>query len=291
MTIGERDAGERLPGVEDLAEQLTVAGHEAVNHTWFEYLARWGYAAKGITYMAAGVLSGLAALGLRGGAADKIDALQAVFTGTFGRIALAIIALGLSGYGLLRLAQALLDLERKGSDLKGMLIRAGFAGSGIFYGGLALTALRVALGGGSGPENQEKSWAALAFSMPFGSWLVGIVGLIVLGVGVWQGYLAYRARFVERFCWDDMSRAERVWTTRMGRVGLIARGIIIGLIGGFMIQAALLLDADKVEGSAAALQSLAGLLGWWAVGVVAAGLALYGVYQLSAARYCRISAA
>jgi hypothetical protein len=291
MTIGECDAGERAPGVEDLAEQLAAAGHQAVEHTWFEYLARWGYAAKGITYMVAGVLSGLAALGLRRGATDKIDALQAVFTGSFGRIALAIIAVGLSGYALLRLVQALLDLERKGSGLKGILIRAGFAGSGLFYGGLALTALRVALGGDSGSDDQEKSWAALAFSIPLGSWLVGIAGLIVLGVGVWQGYLAYRARFVERFCWSDMSEAEQAWTTRLGRIGLVARGIIIGLVGAFMIQAALLLDAEKVESSADALQSLAGLLGWWAVGVVAAGLALYGVYMLSAARYGRISAA
>jgi hypothetical protein len=288
MTISELPAGERAPKIHEVAEQLTEAGHEAVQHTWFEYLARWGYAAKGITYILAGALSGLAAIGLRRGAADNIDALEAVFTGAFGRVALALIAVGLSGYALLRLAQALLDLEHKGSKLVGLAIRAGFAGSALVYGSLAFTALRVALGGNSGPDDQEKSWAALAFSVPLGSWLVSLVGLVVLGVGVWQGYLAYRARFVERFCWSDMSEAEQVWTTRLGRIGLAARGIIIGLIGGFMVQSALLLDADKVEGSADALQSLAGLLGWWAVGVVAVGLVLYGVYLLSAARYCRI---
>jgi hypothetical protein len=110
-------------------------------------------------------------------------------------------------------------------------------------------------------------------------------------VGLWQGYLAYSAQFNERFCWSDMSPAEQVWTTRVGRAGLVARGILIALVGGFMVQAALMFDASKVEGSAEALQSLAGMLGWWAVGAVAVGLALYGVYLLSAARYCRIGPA
>jgi hypothetical protein len=287
----EREYGGSAVGRDDLAEQIVAAGHEAVRTPWFEYLARWGYAAKGIVYLLAGGLSALAALGLRRGAADKVEALQEVFTGPLGQIALVLMAIGLAGYALLRFMQALLDLERKGSNLKGLALRAGFVGSALFYAGLAFAALRIAFRGQGAPDNQEQSLAALAFSLPFGRWIVGIAGLVVIGAGIWQGYLAYRARFVERFCWSDMSAAEQTWTTRVGRAGLVARGIIIALVGGFMAQAALLLDAGKVEGSDEALQSLAGLLGWWAVGAVAIGLALYGVYLLSAARYCYIEAA
>jgi uncharacterized protein DUF1206 len=56
-----------------------------------------------------------------------------------------------------------------------------------------------------------------------------------------------------------------------------------------MVQAALLFDAKKVQNSGSALQSLAHPpFGLWTVGVVALGLAAYGVYMLAAARNSRI---
>ena len=274
---------------DELAKQIAAAGEHAVKQPGFDLLARSGYAAKGMVYLLAGSLSALAAIGLRRDAASKLEALEEVFTGNFGHIALIVMALGLGGYALLRLMQALFDLERKGSGPKGLIIRAAFIGSAVFYASLAFATLGLAFGNRSMPDDQEKGWVAWAFGLPFGNWVIGIIGAIVIGVGVWQGYLAYRARFVERFCWDTMSAGEQRWTTWIGRIGLLARGIVIALIGAFLVQAALLVDASKVEDSAEALQSLAGLFGWWAVGLVAAGLVAYGVYLFAAARYCKIA--
>lgn len=281
-------AAELLAG-DDLVEQIAVVGEQAVQHPWFDLFARSGYAAKGVVYLLAGSLSALAAIGLRHKAASSVNALEEVFTGSFGYVALLAMAVGLAGYALLRLAQALFDLERKGSGLKGLIIRAAFVGSAIFYAGLAFATLRLAFGGGGVPDGQEEGWVAWAFGLPFGNWAIGIIGAIVIGVGVWQGYLAYRARFNERFCWDTMSTGEQRWTTWIGRVGLVARGIVITLIGGFLVEAALLVDASKVEDSAEAVQSLAGPFGWWAVAIVAAGLVAYGMYLFAAARYCKIA--
>ncbi len=71
--------------------------------------------------------------------------------------------------------------------------------------------------------------------------------------------------------------------------GLAARGIVQGLIGLFVVVAALRYDPNAVQGTSGALQALARPpLGSWAVGVVALGLAAYGVYMLAAARYSRI---
>ena len=86
-----------------------------------------------------------------------------------------------------------------------------------------------------------------------------------------------------------MSATERTWVVRLGRLGLAARGVVQCLVGLFLGQAALLFDPSKVQGTRGALESLGRPpFGLWTVGVVAAGLAAYGIYMLAAARYSRI---
>lgn len=273
----------------DVKRQAEQAARRAVDHPWFAALARFGYAAKGVVYLLAGVLTARAAFGLGGQPADKRAALRTILSGPFGRVALVLIGVGLIGYVLLRFAQALLDPERKGSDAKGLAIRAGYLLSGLAYGGLALTALRLAAGmAGGGTGGNQQGMITRVFALPLGRWLIGLVGLGVVGAGLYQIYRGWTADFSEHLRWGEMSAAERSWTTRLGRVGLVARGVVWALAGGFLIQAALLLDPGRVQDSGGALLALAGLLGPWAVGVVALGLAAYGVYMLAAAKYGRI---
>ena len=109
----------------DVKRQAEQTARRAVNHPWFVALARFGYAAKGVVYLLAGLLTARAAFGLGGRATDKRAALQTILAEPFGRFALVLIGVGLIGYVLLRFVQALLDPERKGSDAKGLAIRAG----------------------------------------------------------------------------------------------------------------------------------------------------------------------
>jgi hypothetical protein len=194
---------------------------------------------------------------------------------------------GFAGYALLRFVQALLDPERKGSDAKGLAMRAGYAIRGALYVGLVFTALRLALGDGDS-SGGEQGLVARVFALPLGRWLVGIAGLVVAGAGLWEIYRGWTADFSEHLRWSEMSAAERTWVTRLGRVGLVARGVVWAVAGGFLVQAALLLDPGRVQDSGGALQALAGLAGPWLVGLVALGLAAYGVYMLAVARYGRI---
>ena len=273
----------------DVKRQAEQAARRAVDHPWFAALARFGYAAKGVVYLLAGVLTARAAFGLGGQPADKRAALRTILSEPFGRVALVLIGVGLIGYVLLRFVQALLDPERKGSDAKGLAIRAGYLLSGLAYGGLALTALRLAAGmAGGGTGGNQQGVITRVFALPLGRWLIGLVGLGVVGAGLYQIYRGWTADFSEHLRWGEMSAAERSWTTRLGRVGLVARGVVWALAGGFLVQAALLLDPGRVQDSGGALLALAGLLGPWAVGVVALGLAAYGVYMLAAAKYGRI---
>ncbi len=265
-------------------------GQQVIEHPWFARLARFGYAAKGVVYLLAGGLTARAAFGLGGAATDKAGALQTILSEPFGTLALALIAIGLIGYVLLRAVQAIADPERKGSDAQGLALRAGYLFSAVLYAGLAFTALRLALGlSGDSGGNQVQDLVSRVFSWPLGRWLVGLGGLVVLGSGLFQLYKAYRADFSEHVVWNAMSAGERAWASRLGRVGLAARGVVQGLVGVFLLQAAWLYDVQKAQDSGGALQSLARPpFGVWTVGVVAAGLAAYGVYMLAAARYSRI---
>jgi hypothetical protein len=279
----------RSPSTGPVKQQAKQMARKAVDNPWFERLARFGYASKGVVYLLAGLFTARAAFGLGGQATDKNGALLTILAEPFGKVALAVIGIGLIGYILLRFAQALLDPEHKGDDAKGIAQRVGYLLSGLFYVGLAATSLRLAGGLSANTGDKSQNLVARVFDVPLGRWLVGIAGLIVIGTGLYQLYKAYSADFSEHFRWNDMSQTERTWASWLGRVGLAARGIVQALVGLFLAQAALLFDASKVQSSGSALQSLAHPpFGLWTVGVVALGLAAYGVYMLAAAKYSRI---
>jgi len=279
----------RSPSTGPARQQVEQATRKAVDNPWFERLARLGYASKGVVYLLAGIFTARAAFGLGGRATDKNGALLTILAEPFGKVLLAVIGTGLIGYILLRFVQALLDPEHKGSDAKGIAQRAGYLISGLFYVGLALASLRLAAGLPANTGDQSQGLIARVFEVPFGHWLVGIAGLIVIGGGLYQLYKAYSADFSEHFRWNDMSTTEQTWALWLGRGGLAARGIVQSLVGLFLAQAAVLFDASKVQSSGGALQSLAHPpFGLWTVGVVALGLAAYGVYMLAAAKYSRI---
>jgi hypothetical protein len=88
-----------------------------------------------------------------------------------------------------------------------------------------------------------------------------------------------------------MGPAARKWGGRAGVVGHVARAIVFGLIGIFVIRAALEYDPKEAIGLDGALRKLAQAeYGPWLLGVTAAGLVAYGVYCLVDARYRDVSA-
>jgi hypothetical protein len=89
-----------------------------------------------------------------------------------------------------------------------------------------------------------------------------------------------------------MSLREKRWTTHAGRLGYAARGAVFGVIGVFLIQAALQTDPDAARGLGGALGTLARQpFGPYILGTVAVGLAAYGVFMFVTARYRRIEPA
>ncbi|NJL20612.1 MAG: DUF1206 domain-containing protein [Leptolyngbyaceae cyanobacterium SM1_3_5] len=258
---------------------------------WIERLARFGYAAKGIVYGIVGVLAVQAAISAGGQTTDTQGALSTIARQPFGQILLALVAIGLIGYVLWRIVQAIYDPERKGKDAKGIAQRFGYLLNGTVYTGLALTALRLTVGASAGSGNGQQDATAQLLAQPFGQWLVGLIGAGVIGIGFYQFYEAYKASFRKRLNLNQMSDAERTWATRIGRFGLAARGVVLALTGLFLIQAGRQSDPSEVQGLDGALQTLAQQpQGAWLLGLVALGLVAYGIHMLVQARYGKINA-
>jgi hypothetical protein len=268
---------------EQMKQQAKQATRQA--SPWIEPLGRFGYAAKGLVYAIVGVLAMQAALGAGGATTDTRGALQRIVEAPFGRVLLSIVAVGLLGYAIWRLVQAFLDTENKGSDGKGYAMRAFYAIVGVLYLGLALSAMQLVLGNGGG--GNEQGWTARLLAQPFGRVLVGLIGLGVIGAGVYQLGKAYTAKFREELRLGEMSATEQTWATRAGRLGYAARGIVFVLIGAFFGIAALQSDASEARGFAGALETLAGL-GQLLLGAVALGLIAYAAFCFVEARYRRM---
>jgi hypothetical protein len=84
----------------------------------------------------------------------------------------------------------------------------------------------------------------------------------------------------------EIPRAERGWAIAVGVAGHAARAVVFGLIGAFLVKAAVQYDPQEAIGIDGALRKLVQQpYGEPLLGVVAAGLLAYAVYCLVQARY------
>jgi hypothetical protein len=257
--------------------------------SWVDSLARFGYITIGVVYALIGALAVMAAIGARGSIEDPQGAIRIIAVQPFGRILVGLTALGLLGFAIWRFVEAIIDPHRKGADAQGILARIGYAVSGLIHAALAFFAGRLALGVGGGGDSAQ-AWTATLLAQPFGPWLVGAIGGVIIGVGLGHFYTAYKARFMAEYNLRVMSAAEQQWAKRIGRFGLAARGVTFIIIGGFLISAAVRTDPQQTKGLDAALLMLAQQpYGSWLLGLVALGLVAYGVFCFSRARYCHFS--
>lgn len=248
-------------------------------------LARAGYAARGVIYIIIGSFAILAALGSGGSTTDSEGALRSILGQPFGQVLLGLIAVGLVGYALWRLIQGVMDTDGHGSDGKGIAVRGGLLVSAVTHILLAVFTFSLIFGGvfggsggGSGGGGGSGDWTARLMQQPYGRWLVGLVGLAVIGAGIAHIVKGWKAKF-EKYLVMDRQKLD---TARpICRFGLIARGVVFVIIGGFLIIAAWQVDPSEARGLSGALQALQGQpYGWILLGVVALGLIAFGIYSL-----------
>lgn len=252
-------------------------------------LARLGYASAGIVYMIVGGLTIAAGLGKRSPGSSSHDAFRVILEQPFGRIALIAITAGLIGYALWRFISGITDSEHRGSDAKGLALRAGSIGRGLIYGGFAVECIRLIAhrsSGSGGGDQQAKHWTSRLLDAPFGPWLVAAIGIGIVISGAYQLYAAWDAKLSKRLHLGQIDARVRDKVIAISRFGLAARGIVFFIAGGSLVLAAIHHDPSQARGTAGSIAILPRPM----LIVVGIGLIAYGVYALVNARYREIKA-
>jgi hypothetical protein len=258
------------------------------SQTWLEKGARFGHFTKGVLYGLIGALALQAALGQGGQVAGGEEAARFVGHQPFGRVLLALIAVGLSGYSIWRFIEGVQDTEHKGSDAMGLLGRAAAVLSGLLNGALSVAVFQMALGrahSGGG----ARSWVGQLLELPLGTPLVGIAGVGIVVAGLYQFYRAYTKDFLDAFRFHSMSPDEQRWITRMGQIGYGARGVVFPIVGIGFLRAALEQNPSRTRDVREALLEIARSdAGQVALGLVAVGFLAFGLFMIASARYRRM---
>ncbi len=265
---------------------MESAGEQQQN--WTAVLGRIGRLAQGLIFISVGLLSALAAFLGHPRASDSRGALQTIVQQPFGKGILLALIVGLVCYVLWRVLAGLIDLEQKGSDAKGLFLRARSLFIAAIYSGITAAAIKTLLGTGGGSRGDEsaRDWTAKALASPFGSVVVVVIGVAVVAGGLYQCFRAYHGRFEKQLRLEGLSAAAQTWVTRTCAFGIAARGVVFTIVGVGLVQAGLQSNAAKAHGLGGALNSLhAQPFGRWLFAIVAAGLAAYGVYCCVRARY------
>lgn len=250
--------------------------------TW---LARAGLTARGVVYLLLGVLALLVAGG-RNAELDQKGALAQVLKEPFGEWVVGLLAAGFAAYALWRLSEAALGVAGEGHKAGPRLKSVARA---VIYAFLAYTAVEVLQGSRESTGKQQRDYAAKAMAHPWGRWAIALVGAIVMVAGIILVIEGVKLKFMRCFPSRALSSEVRTVVRQLGRVGTIARGLVVVLTGGLLVAAAKSYDAAKATGLDGALKTLRGrAYGGPLLALAAVGLIVFGIYGLLEARYRRV---
>ena len=228
------------------------------------------------------------AFGAGGKTTNQKGALAELAQQPGGKILLTLMAIGLFGYAFWRLLRAAVGHGPEETDdgkerLKGLV-------SGIAYASLFVTCLAILFGSsGSGGSGSPDKATGGVLGWPGGQFIVGIAGLVLIGVGLYQGYEGVKKKFLEKSKTGEMSEKTEKAFTALGVAGHLARMVVFALIGYFLLKAAIDFDPKKavsVDGALAAVAKAS--YGPVLLGIVAAGMIAFGAYSVADARYRRV---
>ena len=256
---------------------------------FYRQLARFGCIATGIVYGVLGLFALLSLLRLKQGGADESSLLKFFEDVQFGKIVIGIIMLGMIAYIMWRFYEAINDPYKYGRNWKGILIRLLTAFSALSDGLIAWPAIESLAGinpasKDGNPEAQRQSFDQL-MQQPIGVWVVSIAGCITLVTAFVQFIYVFKEAYEERIDFQKLQPFKRKIIHLLGYAGHIARGIILGIIGFFLLKAAFTKNGQHVVNTDKAFDFIGDEIGKMAFAVVAVGTICYGFFMMAMGYY------
>ncbi len=250
-----------------------------------ETFARFGIFTKGAVYLLVGGLTAYSAFQSGGGAKGSNDALQYISGQPFGQIILGLMTLGIFAFAAWRVYLAIKNPEGHGEDDKKSTVRRlAYVVSAIAYTALGVYGVNLLVNSsGSGGGN---SWLGSLLQNDWGKYVVIFIALCLGGKAIYEFYRAFSGKFKDKVQNAELDRKAQKFLVKAGKWGFTARGVVIGVLAFLFAKAALSSSAGKAAGGTKnALQFISQEGGSIVMGIVAAGLTLYGIYLLASSRY------
>jgi uncharacterized integral membrane protein len=269
-----------------LSPSASVKARSAANSEPMRALARAGLAARGVIYVLIGLVAFLVAFGLSSRQANQEGALQLLAAKPYGLIALWLLAIGFACYALWRLSEAAFGVTGEGNGA-GPRLRS--LGSAIVYAFLAYLTFTVISGAHHNQTRKQQDITASAMHHTGGRWAVGIAGLIIVIIGLVLIVQGVRRTFMKYMQTARMSPRVRQTVEALGVIGTVARGVVFGLVGILVMDAAITHKASESGGLDKALLTLRHQpYGQLLLVAAALGLIAFGVYGLCEARWRQV---
>lgn len=268
----------------DIGGRVGRLGARAGNHSWLDRAVRFGMVTYGIVHLVVAWLAVQLALGQHRRNASQKGAMATLAHQSYGPLLLWLIAIGMAALTLWRVLEVVAGHQEYDGG-KRLRKRAVSAGKALIYGYVAYLALRYAVGS-HGSSSGATSYTAKLMNQPFGRWLVALVGLAIVAYGVAYARRGWTEKFMEnldaRGTIGQTSSAYRL----VGKVGYIAKGVAVVVVGGLFVAAGVTHHAKKSGGLDQALHTvLQQPFGPFLLLLIALGIACYGLFCFARARH------
>jgi hypothetical protein len=268
----------------DITAQAGQLGHKAEHSDWLDRAIQVGLVSYGVVHLLMAWLAAQIVFQGGGGSnASSNGALHELAKSGLGRASLWVVAVGLFALCLWQALEAAVG-HRDEDGGKRTFKRVTSAGKVVLYGAVGISALKTAMGSGSG-SNTDGTTAKI-MSMPAGPLIVGVVGLVIIGIGGYQVHRGWKEKFLKKLNGGGRTGNEGRAYRTFGKVGYISKGVALAIVGGLFVWAAATHDPKKSGGLDVALQKLnQAPFGSVLLLVVAAGIACYGLFCFAWARH------
>ncbi|MDQ6642523.1 MAG: DUF1206 domain-containing protein [Actinomycetota bacterium] len=260
------------------------AGQRAENSEWLDYAVRMGLVAYGVVHLMIAWLAIQLAVGGGGASANQKGALAELARQPFGKVLVWAIAIGMFLLVVWRALEAAFGHhERDNADRRKKQVAS--AAKGVVYAVLGITALKTATGA-SGASGGSNAMTAKVMNWPGGQVIVVVVGLAIIGYGGYMAYRGWSGKYAEHL--DSEGRSGDTGKTYLmfGKVGYLAKGFSIAVVGGLFVYAGISHDPKRSGGLDQALHEVLrqpyGVVLLIAIGL---GLGCYGLFCLARARH------
>lgn len=252
---------------------------------WLDRAVRVGLVAYGIVHLLVAWLAIQLAFGEKEDQASNSGAMHYLAQQPMGEVLVWMIAGGMFLLVVWRLLEFAVGYPEETDDKKRWRKRAMSLGKAAIYGALGWSALKTATGEASSKGGTDSTTAKL-MQLSGGQLIVGAVGLAILAYGISLIVRGWTEKFRENLDAQGQSGQDGSAYVLLGKVGYIAKGIAIAIVGGLFGYAAITHEAKKSGGLDQALQTvLEQPFGPVLLTAIGAGIGAYGLFCFARAKH------